>query len=107
MSHHVGDHHDYKKEYTHTEMKAPVIQSMSPVIASGVSGLAEELVSHGGTTSTARVSASAVPIVHDTPELRQKSAEDNARYQREQVSSFRQHAVRDLPNFNSVMVEDI
>ncbi|GAV04193.1 CAHS13 [Ramazzottius varieornatus] len=106
MSHHVGDHHDYK-EYTHTEMKAPVIQSMSPVIASGVSGLAEELVSHGGTTSTARVSASAVPIVHDTPELRQKSAEDNARYQREQVSSFRQHAVRDLPNFNSAIVEDI
>ena len=90
--HHVGDRHEHKKEYTHTELKTPVM-SMSPVITSGVSGLAEELVG-GGSISTARVCASAVPVINETPELRQKSVEDNQRYQREQVKKRDQEISR-------------
>ena len=78
--------------YTHTQVSAPVITVPSPIISSGAAGLADQIVGQGFSASAARISGTSVDVaVAETAEMRQKSAEDQARYHREQDAIVRAH----------------
>jgi len=70
--------------YTHTEVRAPMINPGPPIISTGASGLAQEMVGQGFSASAARVSGGAVDgCVVETAEMREKARRDEERYNRE------------------------
>jgi len=78
--------------YTHTEVRAPLVQPAAPFISTGISGLAQDVVGEGFTASAARISdASSTAAVVETPEMREKARLDQERYQREQDAIARSH----------------
>ncbi|OQV21655.1 hypothetical protein BV898_04553 [Hypsibius exemplaris] len=49
-------------EFTHTEVKAPLIHPAPPIISTGAAGLAEEIVGQGFTASAARISGGSAEV---------------------------------------------
>jgi len=84
-----------KKEhssYTHTEVRAPLINPPAPIISTGVSGLAQEMVGEGFTASAARISGGSVnTAVHESQASREQAVKDQERYAREQEAIARSH----------------
>lgn len=78
--------------YTHTEVKAPLINPGPPIISTGSTGLAQEIVGEGFTASAARISGgSSGAVVTESAELRQKSLKEQENYAREQEAIARHH----------------
>ncbi|XP_055330565.1 cytosolic-abundant heat soluble protein 86272-like [Paramacrobiotus metropolitanus] len=78
--------------YTHTEVRAPLIAPMAPIISTGSAGLAQEVIGEGFTASAARVTAgSQAGTVVETAEMREKALKDQEHYQREKEAIARSH----------------
>jgi len=78
--------------YTHTEVRAPLINTVSPIVSIGSAGLAQEIVGEGFTASAARISgASSNVMVNETAEMRQQQLKEQEHYQREKNAIERQH----------------
>jgi len=78
--------------YTHTEVRAPLISPAPPIISTGASGLAEDVLGSGFTASAARVSgASATCEVVETQEMREKRLKEQERLDREREAIAHHH----------------
>jgi len=78
--------------YTHTEVRAPLVNPPPPIISTGASGLAQEIVGEGFSASAARISgASATTQIHESQASREQAAKDQERYAREQEAIARAH----------------
>jgi len=78
--------------YTHTEVRAPLITPPAPIISTGASGLAQEIVGEGFSASVARISGSAAQtVIQETDATRCQAAKDQERYAREQESIAKAH----------------
>jgi hypothetical protein len=78
--------------YTHTEVRAPLVQPAAPFISTGVSGLAQDMVGEGFTASAARVtSAGQTTMVQETAAMAEQARKDRERYQREQDAIAHSH----------------
>jgi len=99
--HHHGSQSCQQKEchqkeqntsYTHTEVRAPMMNIPSPIISTGAIGLAQEMVGEGFTASAARVSGGAVSgVVQESQATREQAAKDQQKYRREQEAIARSH----------------
>jgi len=77
--------------YTHTEVRAPLIAPVSPMISTGSAGLAQEIVGEGFTASAARISgAGTTCMVSETPEMRKEQLKEQESYHREKTAIARQ-----------------
>jgi len=73
--------------YTHTEVRAPLMNPPAPIISTGASGLAQEIVGEGFTASAARISGTSGQVnIVETAEMREKMRQDQEKYAREQAS---------------------
>jgi len=94
-SHESGNFHAEQTQntaFTHTEVRAPLVQPVPPIVSTGVSGLAQDIVGSGFTASAARVSgAAATTDVVETVEMREKRLKEQERLERERDAIARQH----------------
>jgi len=73
--------------YTHTEVRAPLINPAPPIVSTGAVGLAQDIVGSGFTASAARISGtSAEASVHASPQSIEQQRQDEERYAREKNS---------------------
>lgn len=78
--------------FTHTEARAPVIDTPAPFISSGASGLAEQVVGQGFSTSATRITgASQDTMIVESAEALEKRLRDEEKYTRE-AESINRHA---------------
>lgn len=78
--------------YTHTEVRAPLVNPGPPIISTGAAGLGQALVGEGFTASAARISGgSQESNVQMTPQMLQEQERDRERYQREQDAINARH----------------
>jgi len=78
--------------YTHTEVRAPLVSPAPPIISTGASGLAQDVIGSGFTASAARVcGASSTTDVVETQEMREKRLKEQERLDRERDAIARQH----------------
>jgi len=83
---------DQQTSFTHTEVRAPLINPLPPIISTGSAGLAQDIVGEGFCASATRVSGQTANIgVCETQETRAHAAKDQERYSREQESIARSH----------------
>jgi len=79
-------------EFTHSEVKAPLIHPAPPIIATGSAGLAEEIVGQGFTASAARISGASSEVnIQASPALVEAARRDQERYQLEQGAIAQRH----------------
>jgi len=70
--------------FTHTEVRAPLISPPAPIISTGASGLAQDIVGEGFSANATKISGSAgMTVVHETEETRRQALKDQERYNRE------------------------
>jgi hypothetical protein len=82
--------------YTHTDVRAPIINPGPPIIATSAAGLAEDIVGKGFTASAARVTGtSGETHVEPSPQLLEQQRQDQERYHRESEAIAAAHE-RDL-----------
>jgi hypothetical protein len=92
--HHMSHQANQKEQtsYTHTEVRAPMVNIPPPIISMGASGLAQEIVGEGFSASAARISgAESTTIVHESQASREQAAKDQQRYEREQAAIAHAH----------------
>lgn len=90
-SHAQSDRNEHSS-YTHTEVRAPLVNLPPPIISMGSSGLAQEIIGEGFSASAARISgAESSTIVHESQSSREHAAKDQERYQREQAAIVKSH----------------
>lgn len=78
--------------YVHTEVKAPLVNPLPPIISTGAAGLAQEMVGEGFSASAARISGGAVNTnIVETAEMRERSRVDQEKYAREHEAIARSH----------------
>jgi len=78
--------------YTHTEVRAPLINPTPPIISTGSAGMAQEIIGEGFTASAARVTAGATQgTVVETAEMQEKARLEAERYAREKDAIARSH----------------
>nr|WBQ85711.1 CAHS 4a [Paramacrobiotus richtersi] len=78
--------------YTHTEVKAPVLNPPAPFVVTSASGLAQEIVSEGFSASAARVSGeSTTTLIHESAASSKQAAVDAEKYEREKAAIAKQH----------------
>lgn len=98
---HGGDRHaatgaghvekqEQNSSYTHTEVRAPLINPLPPIISTGAAGLAQEMVGEGFSASAARISGTEAHVgIHESQHSREQAAKDQGQYLREQDSIAR------------------
>jgi len=93
---HTGNSSNISKDqskatsYTHTEVRAPLVNPAPPIISTGSAGLAQDIVGSGFTASAARISGSAASVnVVETAEMRETRLKEEERYRREQEAIAR------------------
>jgi len=85
-----------KTSYTHTEVRAPLINPTPPIISTGSCGLAQEIVGDGFSASAARISGAAQhTVVQEAQASREQALKDQEKYNREQAAIAQAHE-RDL-----------
>nr|P0CU46.1 RecName: Full=Cytosolic-abundant heat soluble protein 86272; Short=CAHS 86272; AltName: Full=Cytosolic-abundant heat soluble protein b; Short=SAHS-b; AltName: Full=Tardigrade-specific intrinsically disordered protein CAHS 86272; Short=TDP CAHS 86272 [Hypsibius exemplaris] len=78
--------------YTHTEIRAPMVNPLPPIISTGAAGLAQEIVGEGFTASATRISgAAATTQVLESQASREQAFKDQEKYSREQAAIARAH----------------
>jgi len=78
--------------YTHTQIKAPLVSHTPPIVSTGTSGLAHEIVGEGFTASAARISGGTVGTgLVETPEMREKARVEQEKFAREQAVIAAEH----------------
>jgi len=71
--------------YTHSEIRAPLINPTPPIISTGSAGLAQDIVGEGFSASATRISGAASNVaVVETAEMREKMRLEQERYAKEQ-----------------------
>lgn len=70
--------------FTRTDVSAPLVNPLPPIISTGASGLAQEIVGEGFSASAARISGASSNVnVVETPEMRERMRRDQEQYARE------------------------
>jgi len=74
-------------EFTHTEVKTPLINPLPPIISTGAAGLAEDIVGNGFSASVARISGASNEVhVQASPAMTEEARRDRERYLKEQAN---------------------
>jgi len=92
-SSHKSVHEEQKNtSYTHTEVRAPLINPAPPIVSTGSVGLAQGLVGQGFTASAARISGSETQgVMHESATLHEQARKDQERYEQEKAAISHHH----------------
>jgi len=99
-----GDHREFQQHqevrqdqkeqtsFTHTEVRAPLLNPPAPIISTGAAGLAQEMVGEGFNASVTKISGSeGTRVIQETKATRLQAAKDQERYAREGQAIAQSH----------------